>query len=61
MNLQKLIESLKEYDEVQLLELLEISAEDIVNRFEDKVKERRYYIEKELELQEPEIKELDFD
>ena len=48
--LNQLIERLQQYDEVQLLELLDISSEEILERFEDKLKERRSYIEKELEL-----------
>ncbi len=48
-----LLERLKQYDEVLLCELLDISAEDLVNRFTDRVKERRSFITKELELLDP--------
>lgn len=36
----ELSERLKQFDEVLLLELLDISAEELVERFADKVEER---------------------
>jgi len=48
--LDLLIEYLKTLDEVQLCELLDIAAEDLVERFADKIRERRAYLTKELEL-----------
>jgi hypothetical protein len=39
MTFTELCEWLKTLDEVTLLELLDISAEDIVDRFEDRVEE----------------------
>jgi len=59
-----LLERLKQYDEVQLCELLDISAEDLVDGFVAKIKERRAYITKEIELIDPEdigADDLDFD
>ncbi len=48
-----LLERLKQYDEVLLCELLDISAEDLVDRFMDRIKSRRSFITKELELVDP--------
>ncbi len=48
--LDKLLESLLKLDEVRLIELLDINAEDILERFEDKVIERNAYLAKEVEL-----------
>ncbi len=48
-----LLERLKQYDEVLLCELLDISAEDLVDRFMDRIKSRRSFITKELELIDP--------
>lgn len=45
-----LFERLLAYDEVTLLELLDISAEDILNRFRDKVVSRRKQLYGELEI-----------
>jgi len=44
MNRAELIEKLKNWDEVLLLELLEITSEDLVDAFLDKVDEREEYI-----------------
>jgi hypothetical protein len=41
---------LKQVEETQLLELLDISSEELVEMFEQKIKERRAYLEKEVEL-----------
>jgi anion-transporting ArsA/GET3 family ATPase len=63
MKLNDLKEELKKVDEVQLLELLEIDATDLVERFDDRIKERREFLVKEFEddnLEEP-YKELDFE
>lgn len=48
--LDLLIEYLKQVDEVQLLELLDIKSDEILDRFRDRVKERRGFLEKEMEL-----------
>ena len=37
LTLQELKEKLKHVDEIDLLELLEISSEDLVHRFSDKI------------------------
>lgn len=52
MKLSILIAKLKEYDEVQILELLDVSSEDLVEMFSHKIRERRAYITKEMELEE---------
>lgn len=54
-----LLERLKQYDEVQLCELLDISSEELVEMFLERVKKRRYYITKELELMDPADAEAD--
>lgn len=45
-----LTQYLLQLDEVQLCELLDISSEDLVAAFAHKIKERRAYLEKEMEL-----------
>lgn len=49
-HLDILLERLKHYDEVTLLELLDIGAEDILERFKDKVLEKRHYLAREMEV-----------
>ena len=49
-HLDILMERLKHYDEVTLLELLDIDAEDLLERFKDKVISRRDYLAGEVEL-----------
>lgn len=48
--LDLLIEYLKQVEETQLLELLNINSEEILERFRDKIKDRRGFLEKEMEL-----------
>lgn len=48
MTFAELVRQLKEYDELTVLELLEISAEDIVERFQDKIEDRFDYIEEQI-------------
>lgn len=48
MSRVELIEKLRSYDEVILLELLEITSEDIVDRFIDKIVENEFRIRKEI-------------
>ncbi len=48
-----LLEMLKQYDEVQLCELMDVSSEDLVDTFVERIKQRRKYISKELELLDP--------
>lgn len=47
--LDVLIERLKKFDEVMLLELLDISSEEIVERFRDQIIARRDYLFGEVE------------
>lgn len=48
------LDLLKQYlqtlDEIMLCELLDISSEDLIEAFEHKIKTRREYLEKEIEL-----------
>ena len=37
---KELLDKLKKIDEISLMELLEISSEDIIDRFGDKIEER---------------------
>ena len=49
MNTQELIEKLKKLDEVLLVELLELTRENIVDAFLDRIAERETYIRHETE------------
>lgn len=40
---------LKQQNEIDLLEILDISSEELVERFGDKIEERRDYFEQDLE------------
>ncbi len=40
ITLEELKERLKRYDEVTLLELLDINADELVEKFEDKIEDR---------------------
>ncbi len=51
MKNHKILEALRTVDEVQILELLDISTEDLLLKFKDKIGERKAYLEKELELE----------
>ena len=42
-------DKLKNLPELDLLEILDICSEDIVDRFQDKIEERRDYFEADLE------------
>lgn len=48
MDRAELLEKLKKLDEVLLLELLEITSEEIVDSFLDKIDEKENYIRHEL-------------
>lgn len=48
--LDLLLTYLAQVDEVTLLELLDISTEDLIAKFADKIEARRDYLEKEFEL-----------
>lgn len=62
-HLDILMERLRHYDEVTLLELLDISADDLLERFKDKVLDKRHYLAREMEILEEtddeEVEELD--
>ena len=47
----ELSERLKQLDEITLLEVLDISAEEIVERFADKIEDRFENLENELSLE----------
>lgn len=49
MTFTELCEKLKRIDEILLLEILEINSEEIVDRFEDRVDEKRDQIEEDME------------
>jgi hypothetical protein len=49
MDKYELLEKLRHLDEVTLLELLEVTSEDIVDRFLDRIIEKNDYIRKELQ------------
>lgn len=53
---QELCEDLKKFDETTLLELLDISSEEIVNKFQDKIEEN---LDKLLEEIDNELEEYD--
>ena len=54
LGLDLLLEYLKRVDEVQLLELLDLISEDLVEMFLERIKERRKFLEGEVEqLPEP--------
>jgi hypothetical protein len=56
--LRDLVRRLKKYDEETVIELLDITSEDLVYRFEDKIEERFEEIEAFLD---DEVEEIDFD
>lgn len=45
----ELLEKLRQWDEVSLLELLDIRSDDLVDRFEDIIEERQELIREALE------------
>ena len=51
MTFKDLCDKLKQLPEIDLLEVLEISSEDLVHRFEDFVEQKRDYLEDELEVE----------
>lgn len=48
--LDLIVNALKTYDETEVCDLLQITAEDLVRRFEDRVKARRKFLQRELEV-----------
>jgi hypothetical protein len=59
--LDRLLAYLKNVDEVQILELLDLNTEDILERFLDVVEERRHILEKEVEIFPESDEELNFE
>jgi len=51
MTFKDLCDKLKQLPEIDLLEVLEISSEDLVHRFEDFIESKRDYLEDELEIE----------
>lgn len=49
LTLRDVIEHLKRIDEITLLEVLEISSEDLCNRFEDKIEDKYDQLKEEFE------------
>jgi hypothetical protein len=47
-----IIEELKQIDEISLLEILDISSEDILEKFKDLIEERLEYFQQDLEEEE---------
>jgi hypothetical protein len=47
MTFKDLCDKLKQLPEIDLLEVLEISSEDLVHRFEDFIESKRDYLEDE--------------
>lgn len=52
-------EKLKQFDEITLLELLDISSEEILERFSAKVKAKKDYLMRELEIMNIDSEELE--
>ena len=50
--MNRLNEKLRRLDELLLMDLLEITSEDIVDRFQDKIEEKYDYLLRELEEEE---------
>lgn len=62
ISFKKLKQELLRVDEVDILSLLEINTEEILERFEDKIKLRQSYLAKEMELGiDEKVEELNFD
>jgi hypothetical protein len=64
MNFDTVKTKLMKTDEITVLELLDISSEELVEAFPERIRQRLAYISKELEMaieDEYEVKELDFD
>ncbi len=46
---EEICENLIKIDEITLMEILDISSEDLVSRFKDKIEEKIEYLEDDLE------------
>lgn len=53
--MNRLLEQLKQLDEVTLMELLDISSEDLVDAFLDKIKDNEDWLSGQLEERETEV------
>lgn len=53
----ELLDRLKQIDEVSLLEMLEIYSDELVDRFQDKIEEKREFLLEELEEDDEEPQE----
>lgn len=53
--MQKLLDLLRKVDEITLLELLEITSDDIVDCFHDKIEDKQSYLYAQLQEQEDEL------
>ena len=49
LTLNEIRDRLKQLDEITLMEILDISSEDLVERFQDKIEDRENYFAKDLE------------
>jgi len=56
-----LFERLKQFDEITLLELLDITSEELLERFRDKVIKRQNHLFGEVEIFNIDDEELDFE
>ena len=64
MNYEAVKAKLMKTDEITVLELLDISSEELVEAFPERIRQRLAYISKELEMsidEDDEIRELNFD
>ena len=60
-SLDKLKAELLLIDEVTLMELLEVSTEDLIERFGDMILQRRVFLSKEVEIAFDVVEELNFE
>ena len=60
-SLDKLKAELLLIDEVTLMELLEVSTEDLIERFGDRILQRRVFLSKEVEIAFDVVEELNFE
>jgi hypothetical protein len=49
LTLEEVCDRLKQQDEISVMEVLELTAEDLVDRFRDKVEEKLDYFAEDLE------------
>ena len=47
--LDLIVNALKNYDETEICDLLQITSEDLIRHFEHRIKSRRKFLERELE------------